>query len=153
MATVLLGHIRTAYDRLSASWKDNYWSVLRRANIQVPRWHQTKTVTKVVTYEFDLHDNAPVHKSLVAQQALCNCEFVQRNHPAYSLDLAPSNYFLIRNLKHRLHGTWLTDEGSLKIAMKARSESQNRKFYFHGINSWEEKLKICIDVAWEYVKE
>jgi len=86
-------------------------------------------------HEFDLHDNAPVHKSLVAQQALCNCEFVQRNHPAYSLDLAPSNYFLIRNLKHRLRGTWFTDEGSLKIAMKARSESQNRKFYFLGINS------------------
>ena len=35
------------------------------------------------------HENAPVHKSLVAQQALYNCEFVQLNHPAYSLDLAP----------------------------------------------------------------
>ena len=42
-------------------------------------------------------DNAPAHKSLVAQQALCNCDFVQLNHPAYSLDLARSNYFLIRN--------------------------------------------------------
>jgi len=36
------------------------------------------------------HDIAPAHKSLVARQALCNCEFVQLNHPAYSLDLAPS---------------------------------------------------------------
>ena len=52
------------------------------------------------------HDNAPAHKSLVAQEARCNCEFVQLNHPAYSLDLAPSNYFLIRNLKYRLRGTW-----------------------------------------------
>ena len=51
------------------------------------------------------HDNAPAHKSLVAQQTLCNCEFVQLNHPAYSLDLAPSDHFLIRNLKYRLHGT------------------------------------------------
>ena len=53
------------------------------------------------------HDTAPAHKSLVAQQALCNCEFVQLNHPAYSLDLAPSNYFLIKNLKYHLRGTWL----------------------------------------------
>jgi len=45
------------------------------------------------------HDNAPAHKSLVAQQALCNCEFVQLNRPAYSLHLAPSNYFLVRNVK------------------------------------------------------
>jgi len=40
-----------------------------------------------------------MHKSLVAQQALCNCELVQLNQPACSLDLAPSNYFLIRNMK------------------------------------------------------
>ena len=25
-------------------------------------------------------------ESLVAQQGLCNCEFVQLNHPAYGLD-------------------------------------------------------------------
>jgi len=76
-----------------------------------------------------------VHKSLVAQQALCNCEFVALNHPAYSLDLAPSSYFLIRKWKYRLHGTWFVDDESLKIAVKAWSESQKRKFYYQGINS------------------
>jgi len=74
-----------------------------------------------------------VHKSLVAQKALCNGEFVQLNHPVYSLDLAPSNYFLIRNLKYRLHGTRFIDNESLKIAVTAQYESQNRKFYFQGI--------------------
>ena len=102
------------------------------------------------------HDNAPAHKSLVAQQALCNCEFVQLNHPAYSLDLTPSDYFgtyfLIRNLKYSLSGTWFIDDESLKIAVKAWSESQNGKLYFQGINSWEQTLKICTDVAREYVK-
>jgi len=48
-----LGYRRVAYDRLSASWKDNYWSVLCRTNIQVARCHQAETVTKVVTYELD----------------------------------------------------------------------------------------------------
>jgi len=65
------------------------------------------------------HDNAPAHKSLVAQQVLCNCEAVQLNHPAYSLDLATSNYFLIINLKYRLRRTWFIDDESLKIAVKA----------------------------------
>jgi len=72
---------------------------------------------------------------MVAQQAVCNCEFVQLNHPAYSPDLAPSKYFLIRNLKYRLLGTWFIDDESLKIAVNAWSESQKRQFYFHGINS------------------
>jgi len=66
------------------------------------------------------HDNSPAHKSLVAQQAVCNCEFVQLNHPAYCL----------RNLKYHLHGTWFIDDESLKIAVKAWSESRNKKFYF-----------------------
>ena len=95
------------------------------------------------------HDNAPVHKSLVAQQALCNCEFVQLNHSAYNLDLAPGNYFLIINLKYRLRGTWFIDYESLKITVKARSESQNKKILF----SRHKQLKICINVAWEYVKK
>jgi len=99
------------------------------------------------------HDNAPAHKSFVAQQALRDCEFVELNCPAYSLHWAPSDHFLIRNLKYRLRGTWFIDSESLKIAIEARSESQTRKFYFRGINSWEQKLKICIEVAWEYVKK
>jgi len=78
--------------------------------------------------------------------------FVQLNHPAYSPDLAPSNYFQIRNLKYRLRRTWFIDDESLKIDVKTWSESRNRKVYFQGISSWEQKLKICIDVAWKYVK-
>jgi len=71
-------------------------------------------------------DNAPLHKSLVAQQALCDCEFVQLDHPAYSPDLAPSDHFVTRNLKYHLSGTWFTDDKSLKIAVEAWFESQNR---------------------------
>jgi len=34
-------------------------------------------------------------------------------------DLAPSNYFLIRNLKYHLPGTWFTDDESMMIAVEA----------------------------------
>jgi len=61
-----------------------------------------------------------------AQQALGNCESVQLKHPAYNLDLAPSNYFLIRNLKYRLRGTWFIVDESLKIAAEAWSESKQK---------------------------
>ena len=39
-----------------------------------------------------LHDNAPVHKSRVAQAAIHGCRFEQLNHLPYSPDLAPSYY-------------------------------------------------------------
>jgi len=35
------------------------------------------------------------------------------NHPAYSPDLAPGDYFLMRNLKYSLRGTWSIDDESL----------------------------------------
>ena len=48
-----------------------------------------------------LHDNAPVHKSRIAQAAIRECKFEQLNHPPYSPDLASSDYYLFRNLKNK----------------------------------------------------
>ncbi len=39
-----------------------------------------------------LHDNAPAHTARVAQVAIRDCGFEQLNHPAYSPDLAPSDF-------------------------------------------------------------
>ena len=56
-----------------------------------------------------LYDNASVHKSVVAQQAVRDCEFAQLNHPEYCQDLGPSDYFPFINMKFRLRRTWFTD--------------------------------------------
>ena len=53
--------------------------------------------------------------------------------------------WLFPNKKSEVPSSWnLTDDESLKIAVKAWFESQNRKFYFQRINSWEEKLKNAL---------
>ena len=57
-----------------------------------------------------LHDNAPVHKFRVAHAAIRECKFEQLNHPPYSPDLAPSVYYLFRNLKSHLRGTRFRDD-------------------------------------------
>ncbi|KAI6658739.1 Transposase [Oopsacas minuta] len=41
-----------------------------------------------------LHDNAPSHKSLITQEARKDCGIKQPQHPPYSPDLAPSDYYL-----------------------------------------------------------
>jgi histone-lysine N-methyltransferase SETMAR len=40
-----------------------------------------------------LHTNAPVHTSVAAKAAVQCCGFQELNHPPYSPDLAPSDYF------------------------------------------------------------
>ena len=86
-----------------------------------------------------LHDNVPVHKSLVAQQAVRDCVFLQLNHPADSPDLAPSDCYLFRNLKSHLHGTQFADDESPKAVVEAWFEGQDGEFFFQGINSFPEK--------------
>ena len=51
-----------------------------------------------------LHDNAPVHKSNIAQAAIRRVGFAELNHPAYSPDIAPTDYYLFSNLKKFLRG-------------------------------------------------
>ena len=77
-----------------------------------------------------LHDNAPVHKSRVAQAAIRECKLEQLNHLPYSPDLAPSDYYLFRNLKSHLRGTRFRDDDELKAATEAWFEDQIDDFYF-----------------------
>ncbi|GBP31269.1 Mariner Mos1 transposase [Eumeta japonica] len=51
-----------------------------------------------------LRDNASVHTARVSRQALKDTGFSEIDHPPYSPDLAPSDYFLFSNLKKELRG-------------------------------------------------
>ena len=51
--------------------------------------------------------------------AIHECKFEQLNHPPYSPDLAPSDYYLFRNLKSHLHGTRSRDDDELKASTEA----------------------------------
>ena len=76
---------------------------------------------------FLMHDNAPMHKSRVAQAAICECKFGQLNHLPYSPDLAQSDHYLFRNLKSHLRGTRFWDDDELKAG------DQTDNFYFKDI--------------------
>ena len=99
-----------------------------------------------------LHDNAPVHKSRVAQAAIHECKFEKLNHPPYSPDLAPSDYYLFRNLKSHLRGTRFRDD-ELKAATEAWFEDQIDDFYFKGIDCLKEKWAKCIEVKGDYIEK
>ncbi|EYC43836.1 hypothetical protein Y032_0479g2214 [Ancylostoma ceylanicum] len=51
-----------------------------------------------------LHDNVPAHSNEVAQEKLAELMFEILPHPAYSPDLAPSDFHLFPNLKKLLAG-------------------------------------------------
>ena len=52
----------------------------------------------------------PLCMSRVAEAAVRECKFEQLNHPSYSPDLAPSDYYRFRNLKSHLRGMRFRDD-------------------------------------------
>ena len=47
-------------------------------------------------------DNEPAHKSAMALAAIHDCNFQLVEHPPFSLDLAPSDYYLFPKMKKKL---------------------------------------------------
>ena len=61
-----------------------------------------------------LHDNAPVHKCSIVQAPIRKADFVDLNHPAYSPDIAPSDYYLFSKLNEFVRGkNFSGDDGTI----------------------------------------
>jgi len=76
-----------------------------------------------------LHDNAPVHMSAKSQAAIRQCGFQQLNHPHYSPDLAPSDFFLFRVMKNFLQGKRFSSDEEVKEAVTTWFEEQSKDFF------------------------
>ena len=56
-----------------------------------------------------LHDNARPHKAKIVQEKIKELKWKVLLHPAYSPDIAPSEYDLFRSLKNNLHEQQFTE--------------------------------------------
>ena len=85
------GIILIDYKLASTSITGEYYAnVIKQIRVAIKEKRRGKLAAGVLL----LHDNALVHKSRVAHAAIPECKFEQLNHPPYSPDLAPSDYYL-----------------------------------------------------------
>ena len=73
-------------------------------------------------------------------------------HLPYSLDLAPSNYWLFANLKRMLQGKRL---GSNEVISESEAyfEAKDKSFYKKGIEFLQKCWTQCITLEGDYVDE
>ena len=92
--------------------------------------------------------SSPKNKS--KEELLATKEITVLEHPAYSLDLAPSDFFLFPKIKEILKGRHFDDiddvRGNTAAALKAIPQNQFQN-YFEG---WTRRWHRCIVSQGEY---
>ena len=148
----ILGRKRRYYVGLFTQEKYNNWSVLCklvRPRTAIREKRRGKLSKGVLLQQ----DNARVHTCKVAMDA------VERNgdelipHPAYSPDLAPSDFFLFPNLKKDIRGLHFRFDEEVVTAVEEWVSGKDPDFFSSGLMALEHRWSKCITLAGNYIEK
>ena len=127
----------------------NYAEQIRRLREAIKEKRRGKLRTGVLFHQ----DNAPAHKAEVAMAAIREAGFELLEHPPYSPDLAPSDFYLFPRLKEQLRGRKFEDNDEVMAAVEAFFESCDQDFFSKGIRALEKRWTKCIELSGDYVEK
>ena len=82
-----------------------------------------------------LRDNAMPHPALATQKILAYLGFQCLEHPAYSPDLAPSDYHLCPGLRKQLKGRHFSSDAEVIAAAETWLDGNTSEFFLSGFQS------------------
>ena len=92
------------------------------------------------------HDNAPPHKAKMTTDKIQQLDAIELlPHPAYSPDLAPSDYYLFRSMAHFLRGRRFDNLEQVENGVQEFFASKDKEWYQHGIQELAERWTKTID--------
>jgi len=91
-----------------------------------------------------LHDNVRLHTAAHTLETLKQLKWEAMEHPAYSPDLAPSDFHLFGPLKNPLRGRRFSCDDDVKAAVHQWLRAQPKTFFANGIKKlvgrWEKRI-------------
>ena len=96
------------------------------------------------------HDNAPAHTAGRTKEFLRQSGLEMIEHPPYSPDLAPCDFWLFPNLKRHLKGRRFESESELIAAFLEAVECIPVSSYSKLFDMWLHRCQRCIDANGEY---
>jgi [histone H3]-lysine36 N-dimethyltransferase SETMAR len=124
--------------------KEEYCRQLRELDqeIRLKRGENTKVV---------LHrDNAKPHIANMTKNTIQELGWEEMPHPAWSPDLAPSDYHLFRALKNSLAEIRFENLDHVQNHIKKFFSSRSRNFYKHGIFQLPDRWGLVVDSYGDY---
>lgn len=94
------------------------------------------------------HDNARPHVAKCVVAYLESENFTIVDHPPYSPDLAPSDFWLFDYVKQRLRDS--RDENHLASQIVEIVNSIPHKEYKKAFETWIERMKLCLKYEGNY---
>ena len=125
-------------------------ATLRRLRKAIQNRRRGKLSRGVVT----IHDNARPHTARQTQTLLHDeSHWDTVDHPPYSPDLAPSDFYLFLKMEEHLAGKRFTDDEDLQHAVVDWLNSQAAVWYEEGISKLESLYDKCLNVQGDYVEK
>jgi len=97
-----------------------------------------------------LHDNAPVHPAIALQEFLARKQVCVLNHPPYSPDLSPCDYFLFPKLKLPFKGCLYEDVQDIHGGVATSLQAIPQEDVQRSFQSLLDRATRCIDAEKMY---
>lgn len=116
--------LRSVREKRRELWQDNTWLL-----------HQ---------------DNAPAHNALSIRQFLAERNIAVLDHPPYSPDLAPCDFFLFPKLKGVIKGVHFPDVEAIKKAVTTELKRIPEESFQECIEAWQNRMTKCVRLKGDY---
>ena len=97
-----------------------------------------------------LHDNTPAHKSTTVQEYLKASGLDVLDHPPYSPDLSPCDFWLFPRLKKMLPGHRFESRCGIGSAVYQCLQHIPREDYQAAFRKWVDRCKMCMEADGAY---
>ena len=117
--------------------------------LETKRPHRAKGERKVIL----LHGNARPHVAKTTRSTIENLGWEVLSHPAYSPNLAPSDYHFFRSMQHFLSEKSYSDLEEIKKDISQYFISKPASLYKKGIKMLSERWEMCISSEGNYFSD
>jgi len=95
-------------------------------------------------------DKAPAHNALSVKQFLANKSIIVLEHPPYSSDLDPSDFYIFPKIKSVLKGTHFVSVEHVKAKTAENLNSLTEHDLQNCFEYWQQRMQLCANSEGKY---